>query len=230
MSGREPPRQFPLALPHEPRFGVEDYLVASSNAAAHALVTSWPNWPDRSLLLVGESGAGKSHLAAIWRAQSGAPEASSAEDAIARLRDAPEDAALLLDDADREGADENALFHLLNLARERRARLLLTARSTPTLLWPTLPDLASRLRALPVARIDAPDDDAMRAVLMKLFDDRQIRIDDEVIEFLHRHCDRSLGAARSIVDEIDRESLARGRGVGKGLAGDVVRRLRNEDD
>lgn len=227
---REPSRQIPLALPHETRFGAEDYLVASSNAAAHALVASWPDWPDRSLLLVGEGGAGKSHLAAIWRGLAGADEASSAEDAIERLRAASEDAALLLDDIDREGADENALFHLLNLARERRARLLLTARSTPTLLWPTLPDLASRLRALPVARLDAPDDETMRAVLMKLFDDRQIRVDEEVIEFLCRNCDRSLGAARAIVEEIDRESLARARAVGKGLAGDVLRRLRSEDD
>ncbi|MFD1701501.1 hypothetical protein ACFSCV_00630 [Methylopila henanensis] len=227
---RDIPRQIPLVLPHAPRFGAEDFLVTPANAAAHAIVTSWPRWPDRSLLLVGAGGAGKSHLAEIWRAASGAEAAASAEDAIERLRGGADGAALLLDDVDRDGADENALFHLLNLARERAARLLLTARQAPTLLWPTLPDLASRLRALPVARLEEPDDETVRAVLLKLLDDRQLKVEAGVIDYVARQCDRSLGAVRELVEALDRESLARGRSIGRGLAGDVLHRLRGDDD
>jgi chromosomal replication initiation ATPase DnaA len=225
---REAPRQFPLNLPHEARLGPEDYLVAPANAAAHALVTAWPAWPDRAVLLAGPAGSGKSHLAAIWREASGAEIAPDAAAAAQRLMASP-GAAILLDDADRE-QDERGLFHLLNAVREKGGHLLLTAASTPTLLWPKLPDLASRLRALPVAQLDPPDEPTMRAVLVKLLDDRQLKVEADVVEFIARRADRSLGAARALVEALDRESLARGRAVGRGLAADVIARERQEDD
>ena len=225
---REAPRQYPLELPHASRFGTEDYLIGPANAAAHALVTSWPAWPDRLLLLIGEEGAGKSHLAEIWRSQAGATAAADAHGAIALFLERP-GRAVLLDDADRAGA-EDALFHLLNTARERGGDLLLTARSAPSPAWPSLPDLASRLRALPVARLEPPDEAMAKAVLVKMLDDRQLRVDSDVVEFIAKRSDRSLGAIRRVVAELDRESLARGRGVGRGLAADVLARSLTEED
>ncbi len=225
---REAPRQYPLELPHASRFGTEDYLIGPANAAAHALVTSWPAWPDRLLLLIGEEGAGKSHLAEIWRSQAGATAAADADGAIALFLERP-GRAVLLDDADRAGA-EDALFHLLNTARERGGDLLLTARSAPSPAWPSLPDLASRLRALPVARLEPPDEAMVKAVLVKMLDDRQLRVDSDVVEFIAKRSDRSLGAIRRVVAELDRESLARGRGVGRGLAADVLARSLTEED
>jgi chromosomal replication initiation ATPase DnaA len=223
---REAPRQFPLELPHEARLGSEDFLVTPSNAAAHALVTAWPNWPDRILLLVGDEGSGRTHLAEIWRRQSGAERAL---DAAEGERLARTGRPALLDDADRRDIDETALFHLLNTVRERSGALLLIARSAPTLLWPALPDLASRLRALPVARLEPPDEEMVRAVLVKLLDERQLRVDADVVEFVARRCDRSLGTVRRTVEALDRESLARGRGVGRGLAADVLARLLEDE-
>ena len=225
---REAPRQYPLELPHASRFGTEDYLIGPANAAAHALVTSWPAWPDRLLLLIGEEGAGKSHLAEIWRSQAGATAAADAHGAIALFLERP-GRAVLLDDADRAGA-EDALFHLLNTARERGGDLLLTARSAPSPAWPSLPDLASRLRALPVARLEPPDEAMVKAVLVKMLDDRQLRVDSDVVEFIAKRSDRSLGAIRRVGAELDRESLARGRGVGRGLAADVLARSLTEED
>lgn len=230
MPPRDLPRQIPLVLPHETRHGAEDFLIASCNAEAHALVTGWPNWPDRILMLTGAPGSGKSHLAAIWRMASGAAQASSADDGVERLRGHGGGAILLLDDADRDGVDQNALFHLLNLARETSAFVLLAARQPPTLLWPTLPDLASRLRALPVARLEPPSDDMVRSMLVKLLDDRQLRVETGVVDYVARECDRSFGAVRRVVAALDHESLARGRAVGRGLAGDVLKRLREIDD
>jgi chromosomal replication initiation ATPase DnaA len=226
---RDAPRQFPLDLPVEPRFGLEDFLVAPANAAAHALVTGWPLWPDRVLLLAGPEGSGKSHLGAIWSSASGAHSASDPDDALAAALVAARPL-IFIDDCDRAAADETALFHLLNAVREREGHLLLAARSTPTLLWPKLPDLASRLRAAPVARLDPPDESIVTAVLIKLLDDRQLRVEAGVVEFLARRADRSLGAVRALVEALDRESLARGRAVGRGLAADVLARLQEEGD
>lgn len=224
---RDAPKQIPLALPHEPRLGADDYLVGPSNEAAHALVTRWPDWPNTALLLVGDEGSGKTHLASIWAEQASAARAAGLDEAARRILD-QDGAPTLVEDVDR--ADETALFHVLNAARERGASLLLTARSGPSLLWPTLPDLASRLRAMPVARLDPPDEAMVQAVLVKLLDERQLRVDAEVVAFIARRCDRSLGSVRRVVDALDHESLARGRAVGKSLAGDVLARLLDEED
>lgn len=221
---REAPRQFPLDLPVDARLGAEDYFVADANRAAHGLVTRWPDWPDRIVLLTGPEGSGKTHLGAIWADRAGAATAAGAVEALDHAQSS-ETPRILLDDCDGEAADETALFHLLNAIRERRGDLLLTARGTPTLLWPKLPDLASRMRALPVARLEPPDDATARAVLVKLLDDRQLRVEADVVEFLARRCERSLGAIRALVEALDRESLARGRAVGRGLASDVLSRI-----
>lgn len=224
---REAPRQYPLSLPVEHRFGAEDYFVSGPNRAAHALVTSWPDWPDRILFLVGPEGAGKSHLAAIWAEDAGAHAAADAADALEAVIARPE-RPILLDDCD--SADETELFHLLNAVREAWGQLLLTAKSTPTPDWPRLPDLASRLRALPVARLEPCDDAMVAAVLLKLLDDRQLRVETGVVEFVALRAERSLGALRALVEALDRESLARGRAVGRGLAADVIARLQEEPD
>lgn len=217
------PRQLAFALGHAESFAREDFLAGPSNEAALALIERWPDWPNRMMLLVGPEGSGKSHLAAIWAGQSAAVEASSAREALDAALTKPEPA-VLLDDCDGEAVDETELFHLLNAVRERRGSLLLTARSAPTLLWPKLPDLASRLRALPVARLEPPDEETARAVLLKLLDDRQLRVEPEVVAFIVRRVERSLGAVRALVAALDRESLARGRSVGRGLAADVLAR------
>ncbi|WP_020178486.1 DnaA/Hda family protein [Methylopila sp. M107] len=226
---QETPRQYPLDLPVEPRLGAEDYLVGPANRAAHALITGWPAWPDRIVLLVGPEGAGKTHLGAIWAAASGAAVTAGAAAALDQALGADEPT-VLLDDCDAEDADETALFHLMNTIRERRGFLLLTARGTPSLLWPRLPDLASRVRALPVARLDAPDETTAKAVLIKLLDDRQLRVEADVVDFIARRTERSIGAIRELVRAIDRESLARGRAVGRGLASDVLARIWDRGD
>jgi len=131
--------------------------------------------------------------------------------------------ALAIEDADRGELDEAALFHLLNLAREQSAHILITARQAPA-TWPIkLPDLASRLRALPVAALDPPDDALLAAVLVKLFADRQLAVDERLIEFLVHRIERSFAAARAAVAELDHEAMRLKRPVNRALAAEILR-------
>lgn len=219
------PRQLAFDLDPAENFSRDDFLRGDGNAAALDLVESWPHWPARTVALVGPQGAGKSHLAAIWAALAGARRLASAALEEAGVPAALATGALVIERAnvqDPRDLDERVMFHLLNLAREQQAFVLLTARSAPA-GWPvTLPDLASRLRALPVVNLAAPDDAMLRAVLVKLFADRQLEVDDGLIAYLMVRIERSFAAAQEVVAALDREALRRQRPVTRALAGEVL--------
>ena len=137
--------------------------------------------------------------------------------------------ALVIEDLDRGIGHERVLFHLLNLAREHKSHLLLTSARAPGDLDITLPDLRSRLRALPVVRIENPDTELLRAVLVKLFADRQLTVEPHVIAHLGLHMERSMAAAERLVDAIDRRALAAHRKVTRALAAEVLASLPSGD-
>ncbi len=220
-------RQLILDLPLEPRYAREDFLAAPANLAALRAIDAWPDWPGRMLLIVGPPGAGKTHLGAIWAERAGAarlPGEGLAEADLPRLAAAN---ALLVDDADRVGGGEAALFHLVNLARESGAFLLLTATSPPDLWGVQKADLLSRLRLAPLVALGEPDEALARAVLVKLFDDRQLRVDPAVIDYVVLRIERSLAAAQAIVAALDREALARGRAVTRPMAATLLKDAEN---
>ena len=162
-----PPRQLALALSHAESLAREDFLSGPSNTDALALIDSWPDWPANAVVLVGPEGSGKTHLATIWAAAAGARVISAHALDEGGLRSALATGALVVENA-AAAADERALFHLINLAREENAYLLFTARTVPA-AWPVaIADVASRLRAMPVLTLQAPDDAMLRAVIVKL--------------------------------------------------------------
>jgi chromosomal replication initiation ATPase DnaA len=223
MSDPASHRQLSLALGHRESFERGDFLCGPGNETALTLIDCWTDWPARAIALIGPEGSGKSHLAAIWaKAAGGRVIAGGAIDA-ASVPQALSSGALAIEDADRSAFDEAALFHLLNLAREQSAYVLMTARKPPA-SWPTrLPDLTSRLRALPVVTLDPPDDALLAAVLVKLFADRQLAVDERLIEFLVHRIERSFAAARAAVAELDREAMRLQRPVNRALAAEILR-------
>src|ERR1700674_3977277 len=174
MPGVWSSRQLALALEHSESFAREDFLEGPPNKAALARIESFPNWPDRIMALVGPQGAGKSHLAAIWAGQAGARFVAGRALDVASVPGVLATGAVVVEDLAGGSFDERALFHLLNMAREEGAFVLLTARTAPA-SWPiNVADLGSRLRSIPVVALSAPDDQLLRAVIVKLFADRQL--------------------------------------------------------
>jgi len=203
--------QLALDLPHVPALDADDFMLSECNAEAMRLIASWPDWSARCALIAAPAGAGKSHLVNVWRERSGAEVMSAAGIADARVE--AQSAHVAVEDVDRFLHDERALFHLLNLSRERGFDILLTARSLPG-GWPVqLEDLRSRLRSLPFARIGEPDDALLRAILVKLFDDRQLSAPPAVIDFLLRRMERSVAAAVALVSRMDKAALAERRRI-----------------
>ncbi len=223
MTVQQIPRQLALALDHQESFAREDFLPGPCNAAALALVDRWPDWPAQTVVLVGPEGSGKSHLAAIWAATAGARFLAARGLATALLPAALATGALVVEDLAAGQFDERAMFHLLNLAHEERAFVLLSTRTAPGGWTLSVPDLASRLKALPAVTLTAPDDVLLRGVLVKLFADRQLAVDESLVGFLAGRIERSIAAARAVVTELDREAMRRQRPLTRALAAELLR-------
>jgi chromosomal replication initiation ATPase DnaA len=217
------PRPLALALAHPENFTRDDFLCGPSNAQALRLIEAWPDWPARVLLLVGPEGSGKSHLAAIWAHAAGARLVAANALQEGRVPATLATGAVAVEDTEPGLFDERSLLHLLNLARENACFVLFTLRSAPSGWVCRIPDLASRLRALPSVIVNAPDDYLLRAVLVKLFADRQIPVDEGLIGYLMSRIERSFAAARRVVAELDAEALRRKRPLTKTLAAEILR-------
>jgi chromosomal replication initiation ATPase DnaA len=215
-------KQLSLDLPHRAALCAEDFLVSECNRGAVRLIDSWPDWQDNAQLLIGPEASGKTHLARVWQARSGAETISPAGLGVSSLETMMEGTPLVVEDIDRAGHDEKALFHLLNLAREKRLFVLLSAREAPNRFDYKLPDLRSRLNALPAVRIGVPDDALLKTVMLKHFADRQLAIDPKVLDFLALRIERSLAAAAEAVAAIDRAALGSGRKISRQLVAEAL--------
>ena len=215
-------RQLALDLGHRPALGMDDFLVAHSNRDAVRWLDRWPDWPGPALALVGPPGSGKTHLAYVFAGRSDGIVVAARD--IAR-QEPPELSAgaktVIVEDGDR-GVAEEPLLHLYNWIAETGRQLLLTGRDAPA-RWPVaLPDLRSRLSALPVASLQAPDDGLIGAVLVKTLGDRQLAVGQDVVRFVVPRIERSFAALHAFVAGVDARALAERRNITVPLARNVL--------
>ncbi|MGI9387018.1 MAG: hypothetical protein ACR2OX_06275 [Methyloligellaceae bacterium] len=221
----EAPEQLVLDLPHREARGAEDFLVSQCNEAAVRIVDRWPDWPAPAVLIIGPAACGKTHLANVWRTQAGAEDLAAQDVGVVAVNAFENVTALIIEDIDGASYDETALFHLLNLSKENSFSLLLTARTPPGHWRIALPDLRSRLRSLPVVAIEPPDEALLKAVLVKLFNDRQVIVAPHVVDFIALRMERSMEWVQIFVDAVDKAALSGGRKVTRQLAANVLSQL-----
>ncbi len=227
------PEQLPLPLPTKPALGREDFFVSDANSLAVEALVDPGAWPLGKMVLLGPTGAGKTHLAHVWASDQQAKIVAASD-----LREADADAlataALAVEDLpDLAGQDtaQRALFHIHNLMAERGHPLLLTSTTAPNHLNLELKDLQSRLAGTSVIEIAPPDDMLLRVILMKLFEDRQINPDPSLFDYVLPRLPRSFAAARAFVEQMDKRALAEDRAIGPRLAGEVLSTsLENPDE
>lgn len=216
------PEQLVFDLPHRSAMDAEDFMVSDCNKAALAAIDMWPKWPAHTLLLVGAEGSGKSHLAQVWRVKSQA-KIICLSNLPQEIENFSKETSVIVEDIDVQTHEhETALFHILNLAKEHDFSVLMTARRRPGSWVIQLPDLRSRLRAMPFVEIDPPDAMLLDAILVKLFQDRQLTVAPHVIRYMSLHMERSVAAAQRLVAAIDKAALSKGRKVTRQLVSEVL--------
>ena len=221
--------QFVLDLPHREALGRDDFLVGTSNSAAVALIDQWPNWPSNAAILLGEEGSGKTHLVEVWRRRNNAALVSADELEALEVPGLLQSGALAIENIHNRKLNERALFHALNFAKQESKFLLLTSCLSPSLLPLAIPDLLSRLKSLPLIQILPPDDYLLRGVLVKLFMDRQISVEEGLINYILMRMPRSLGTARKLVADIDMLAMVEKAEITKPLVSRVLAKIEERD-
>jgi len=214
--------QLSLDLGHYTTLGKENFTAGPCNQDALHWIDRWPDWPATGLALYGSPGCGKTHLAEIWRERSAAVSVAALSLVGQEAMDIAMDTTALVIEGLTTDVPQQTLFHLYNLLGERGGHILFTAVEPPARMAFALPDLTSRLRAMPSIAIADPDDAVLGGVMRKMFEDRQLLVSEDVISFLLTRMERSYSVARGIAAELDRLSLAERRQVTVPLARRVL--------
>ena len=218
-------QQLTFDLPVRTALERSDFFVSEANATAVASLDTWPDWPDRKLLLFGPQGSGKTHLTHVWAEASGGRIVSARDldpgsiEALAALR------CVAIEDIDQIAGQpglEQALFHLHNLTLAEGGQLMLTGTGAPASWNIALPDLKSRILGTPAVSLDLPDDALLAALMMKLFSDRQLSVQPNLLSYLMTRIDRSFSAVHTVVELLDHEALAQGSAVTRSFAAKVL--------
>lgn len=218
--------QIPLDLGHRNALGRDDFMVAANNQDAVAWIDLWPEWPAPCLILYGPVASGKTHIGAVWSEKSSAIciKASNINENV--IRDITEmNHHVIIEDADNLIGNldgEKGLFHLYNIFKEDQRSVLITLQEPPVRRSFALPDLASRLRAAPSVAIREPDEQLIAAVLVKLFNDRQIRIGADVLNYILPRIERSFEAANKLVEQADRKAMIEKRNISIPLVREIL--------
>lgn len=201
----------PLELPSA--LEAKDFIVSPANEEAFLWLKRWPNWPNRCLAIYGEKGCGKTHLSNIWKSITQARYLNSQEFNAADLKILFEGSPVfILDDAHLIEKEEK-LFHFYNHLLSNKGALLLLSHTPPAHWKTSLPDLRSRLNAIPALKIHAPDETLLFQVIQKFFHDLQLHVEDAVISFLLKYIERSFESAYFWVDKLNTYALTEKRSI-----------------
>jgi chromosomal replication initiation ATPase DnaA len=211
--------QLTLKFPPSQRFAAADFLEAPCNAAALTWLARTHDWPNRRLAIWGDAGHGKTHLLHLWVERTGAVLWHGPS--LQGVPELPNRGGIALDQADAT-EDEASLLHLLNAAYEADLPTLLAGRRPPSRWETRLPDLASRLRAMTAVEVRAPDDELLRALLIRLISERQLIVAEAVHEWLLRRLPRTPAMLCEAVARLDDAALASGSAITRALAAAVL--------
>ena len=216
--------QLTLDFEHRTALSSEDFLVADCNRDAISWIDVWPNWPTPVLVIFGPVGSGKSHLAAVFAAYSGAKKVTVNEFDFARSNFNSD---LIIEDVDSMlcSDQEVSLLHMYNAVKETSHRILMTATAPPARWGITLPDLRSRMNAAISVEIGPPEDSLIVALLVKIFADRQVQVSSDVIIYAASRMERSFLAVQQIVDNADRMALSSNKKITVALMKQVLKNL-----
>ena len=187
-------------------FNYEDYFVSKSNYFAFEILQKWPKWEKNILNIYGESFSGKTHLSKIFLGKNNGLMIYEKDinDEIFKKLKLYEN--IVLDGLNYK-TNEKLLYSIFNLIDSENKFLIINSIKPINEMDFQLKDLVSRSKNCLFAKIENPDDELMNAIILKNFSDRQIKIDNKLIEYIAKRIDRSYSKISQFIYKIDELSL-----------------------
>ena len=219
-------KQLYFDMPDKTALGIEDYIITESNSFAFDLISRMIKGEINQGVISGPSFSGKTHLSKILIKNIGNNESLYID---RDFRDIVEKVGssnlIVIENIDNviEARLEEDLFHIINFTKENDKKLLMTSGKSISNIEFKLEDLKSRLNAIIEAKIMQPDDELMKLVLIKIFNDKQLLINPNVIDFLMSRLERSYKSINDFIEKIDKFSLEKGKKITIALISDLIK-------
>jgi len=204
--------QLLLNFKHKQNFNYDDFYVSKSNYYAFQLIENWPKWEKNILNIYGERFSGKTHLANIFLNKNKGIKVDENEinEEIFKKFKLYEN--IIIDNYVCK-SDENLMYSIFNLVDQDNKYLIINSINPINEIGYKLNDLKSRSKNCLFAKIDNPDDELMFAIILKSFSDRQIQVDEKLIDFIIKRIDRSYGKIVDFIYKVDELSLKKKKAI-----------------
>lgn len=190
-----------LSLPAANR-SPDDLVLGNCNFSLYQWLQRWPDWPMSVMALYGPAGSGKSHFARLWQQKAQAQFWTIQQFEEQSWNDFLFDGETVCFCLEGIPLREKNFLHFFNALQQRKGFLLLIDRLPPAHWNIQLPDLKSRLNALPALGIEQPDEEFMYTFLTKLLSDHQLKLSKEIIDFTIPRLPRSFEAIQFFVSQV----------------------------
>ena len=202
-------------------FDENDYYVSKSNYFAKNILETWPQWEKKIVNLTGEKYSGKTHLSTIFKIKSNALYLLSKNIDNSTLKKIKLSNSIIIEDLD-DTFDERLLYSIFNLVEQDNKYLLISSNKPIDTLSFSLPDLVSRLKNCIIAKIEQPDDDLIYAIILKSFSDRQIKLDNKIVDYIIKRIARSYSKMHEFIYKIDELSLKKRKSINFKIIKEIV--------
>ncbi len=202
-------------------FDENDYYVSSSNYFAKNIIETWPKWEKKIVNLTGDKFSGKTHLSTIFKRKSDALYLYCKNINDQTLKEIKLSNNIIIEDLD-ENFDEKLLYSIFNLVEQDNKYLLISSKKPIDTMKFSLPDLVSRLKNCIIAKIEPPDDDLIYAIILKSFSDRQIKLDNKIIDYIIKRIARSYGKMHEFIYNIDELSLKKKQSINFKIIKEII--------
>ena len=219
-------KQFYFKMPNKKALGIEDYIIADSNNFAFDLIVKILKGETDFGLISGPPYSGKTHLSKILIKNARNYKTLYFDRHYLNILDRLETSdILILENIDKVKHDksEQDLFHIINFSKENNKKLLMTSRKPISEIDLNLEDLKSRLNSILEAKIKEPDDQLMKLILIKILNDKQLKINPNVIDFLVSRLERSYESINLFIEKIDNFSLEKSKKITIPLISDLLK-------
>ena len=199
----------------------DDFYVSKSNFFAFSLLDSWPKWEKNILNIHGEKYSGKSHLSEIFVKKNKGIILKSKILQPNYEKDLRFHQNIILDDFEKE-VDESKIFSLINFVDQNSKYLIINSLIPFNKMEFKLNDLISRAKNCLEAKIEKPDDELIKVLILKYLSDKQIKINDKLLEFASKRITRSYGKIFEFIYKIDEISLKKKKSIDHKIIKEVL--------